>query len=225
MAFRAMALSGKRPNYPSRGMSGAVGIPSVWDYLEIFQRRWWLPTLGLAVGIAVAVVLGGRSDPLVEARAQVLIQVHTIDAASDDRRDEGRVVATSSELAGSDLVSVLTADQLGLPVAPDVMAAPIAGTDIVELAVRDHDPDLAVAAANAYADSLASATRETLGAEALVVTRASHPTSDLTESTRRSAAMLGFVGLVAGLGAALAAELRARRPGDGRPGADGTAAP
>jgi succinoglycan biosynthesis transport protein ExoP len=135
---------------------GALG-----DYVRVLRLRKW-PVLVVALLLpAAAVTYSLRQEPLYEASADVLVQRQDLAAAfsglQETFTDPERFIDTQVELAQTPKVARRTLRAVGLNdrTADDLLAhtdvSTRGTTDLLEITVRDGDPELAASLAANYA--------------------------------------------------------------------------
>jgi polysaccharide biosynthesis transport protein len=132
------------------------------------MRWWWVVILTLVVGIGAAFVTSSLMTPIYEADATVLIE-HQLDTGRtnfESIQAAERRTQTFSQLVTSRPVLVPVIENLELPYSysdleENVSVSHTRETQLVRIAVRDPDPDLAAAIANAINVRFTDYVRET----------------------------------------------------------------
>ncbi len=197
------------------------------DYLVILRRYWWiivvLTAIGAAVGYATTLILTPKYQST--ARLFVTTQSGTSvgEAYQNNMFSQERVVSYAG-LAESEQVAARAVDQLKGQISVDelrkkVTAKAVDKTVLLDVSVRDADPQSAQTYANAVADQLVQLVSEletsrrggTPAAGAVVVDDADYPTSPIGLSTLTKALLGAAAGLLAGIILAVLVGLLDRR--------------
>jgi len=197
------------------------------DYLVILRRYWWiilvLTVIGAGVGFATSLI----STPQYQSTVRLFVTTQSGtsvgEAYQNNLFSQERVVSYAG-LAESEQVAARAVDQLKLQISVDdlrsrVTAKPVEKTVLLDVSVRDANPETAQTYANAISDQLVQLIGEletsrrggTPAAGAVVVDDADYPSVPIG-STRATRIGLGAAGgFAAGLVAAVAAGLLDRR--------------
>ena len=120
------------------------------------RRRAWM-LAGVSLGLAAIVFAWSAAQPdLYQAAAEVRV-VSDVSAnlfGNQTRTDSGREIANAVYLVESGTVRTQANEQLGTDrdLVSEVSVEQVEGTDIVRIRVVSRDPEVAAAAANAYAN-------------------------------------------------------------------------
>lgn len=119
-------------------------------------RRWWVVVAAPVVGAVLAFTYGSRVDPVYEAKATLVVNAPKGVAGLEAVTAQ---VPTYAELANSTPLLRAALEQLGLPLAPEEVQPDIRGegdtsTRLLTIRVRDQDPAIATAIANALSGQL-----------------------------------------------------------------------
>lgn len=188
----------------------ADGIPTLSGYLRIIRRYWWLPVIGVVLGAALGALSTTGADSSFQANAQVLVQTSLIDGEPMEAASQARIVESLALLTESRSIEQRVSAQLASTAIPPVSVIAVSGANVLELAVRGENAETTVELVNAYAAALAESAHAAVGATAVVITEAVG-TTETGPGLSRTAALFAFVGLVLGVGTALALQLRAQR--------------
>jgi capsular exopolysaccharide synthesis family protein len=192
------------------------------DYIRTFRRRWKVIFAGLVVVVGISALATVTATPMYESSARLFIS--TSPTTESDAYQGGlfsaQRVTSYADLVNSSgqLAGTVIADQ-DLDLDPGellgkVEATVIPETVVLEVSVRDPDPERAQRLAQAYADALTDLVREletpagstTPLLKATTVDAASEPTSPVSPDPVRNL-VLGFIlGLLLGVGLALLRE-------------------
>jgi capsular exopolysaccharide synthesis family protein len=136
------------------------------EYAAILARRWWLPALCAALAAVVAYALAVQQPKVYEAGTRIMAipapekvdgrfvsDPYWTDLYAKNRLEAYRQFATSA------VITRRAVERAGLPLTAGDLAARVAtrhnpSENTVLIAVRDGDPALAAAAANALAEAL-----------------------------------------------------------------------
>lgn len=195
-------------------VTSSGGNVTVKDALSSARARWWLPVLGLALGLAAAAVVTAQTTPLYRSSTQVFVgqtgSAEVEDAYASGVFAEQRAL-TYVELAEGEDVIGRAADDLGLDLTADLVsriaARSVPGTGIIEVTVTDPSPDraqqIAAAVGAAFIDratALETAPGAVRSAVALSTVRsAERPTDAIAPDVPRNLAFGALAGLLTGL--------------------------
>jgi succinoglycan biosynthesis transport protein ExoP len=125
------------------------------DYLQILQRRKGLVVITTLVVLVPTLVVSLLKTPVYAGRAELLLQSQTAESLFDPttgvRGDPVREIQNEIRILSSQPVRAAVRDAIGS--APEVMAAPIGQTDIIQVTATSPDPQRAALLANTYANS------------------------------------------------------------------------
>ena len=132
---------------------------SLRDRLRVLRHRW--PIVALAIGSTAAATLAVSllTTPTYEASAELLLQPRSTESLFDpdtgQRIDPNRLVQTEIQVLRSEPVRERVAVALGLDPddVPSVSGRSVGQTDVVEVSVRNTDPQTARVVANVYANA------------------------------------------------------------------------
>lgn len=194
------------------------------QFLQVLRRRWRsilaivLVALGVSAGVTFAVM-----EPEYESRSQVLISIdvrETTDTFSALYFANNRA-ATYADLAKSSGLSERVIDSLDLQMtaeelSADISATVVESTSLIELTVRNEDPRQAEAIANVttdlyteYITELEAPGGEDSDAQitARVTDRPTYNPNQVSPTTVINLVAAGLIGLLIGIGLAIAREL------------------
>ena len=201
-----------RPHREFATSSG--GTVTVKDALGSARARWWLPLIGIVLGLAAAAVVTDRTTPLYRSSTQVFVG-QTGSADAEDAYASGvfaeQRALTYVELAEGEDVIGRAADDLGLDLTADLVsriaARSVPETGIVEVTVTDPSPAraqrIAAAVGAAFIDratALETAPGAVRSAVTLTTVRsAGLPTEPIAPDVPRNLAFGALAGLLTGL--------------------------
>ena len=192
------------------------------DYWRTIRRRWPLVLACLGAVIAVAAVLTWTATPQYSSTSRLFISTSQSDESSAYTGNlfATQRVASYADLTGSNQVADRVAARLGSDVDPGelrdaVTASVVPETVILEISATDPDPERAAAIAQAYAEELQVLVEEleTPSGKADAVIRATIvddaqvPDAAVSPQPLRNLALAGVLGLLLGVGVAVAREL------------------
>lgn len=178
-------------------------------YLAILWRRKWAIAITAAVTIAVTLIGTLLATPTYVASATLRVSPAVGGAGErlgwDDLQYSDRLRNTYSRIATSRPVLTELAQKLGVDRSPQQLAQQIAveipaNTELIEITVKDSDPDLAARAANTLAEILI---RDVIRPSTVaIVEPAIVPLEPVTPRKAVNVALGSLVGLVGGVGLA-----------------------
>ena len=191
------------------------------DYWRTIRRRWGLVVGCLVLVIAVAAIWTWTVTPLYSSTTRIFVSTSQSD---ENSAYTGNLFATQRVASYADLV---TSNQLAERVAAElgdrdpgdlrekVTATSVPETVILEIAATDADPESAAAIAQAYAEQLQDLVEELEtprgGNNALIkatlIDDAQVSASPVSPNPIRNLALAAVLGLLLGVGAAVAREL------------------
>lgn len=193
------------------------------DYLRIVRRRWRVILLTLLVVVAVAATVTVQATPLYSSSARLFVSTTESDAS---QAYQGGLFATQRVSSYADLVpksrrlADVVAEDLGGDVDPasvqrEVVAQVVPETVNLEITATDPDPVRARDIAQSYAEALsklvaeletpAGKTQALIRAE--IVDNAQVSTAAVSPQPMRNLGLAFVLGLLLGLGLAVAREL------------------
>jgi capsular exopolysaccharide synthesis family protein len=189
------------------------------DYLRVIRKRWRAIAAAVLAVLAIAAVLTLTSAKVYEARTQLFVSTSNGSDASDlvqgNTFTQQRVKSYADLITTPEVLSPVIKD-LGLQTTPDALAKNITAsapldTVLIEVLVRNEDPKLAAAIADAvgkqFALSVADLERVTAKGDSpvkiSVVRPPAVPRSPVSPNPVRNLGLGLVLGLLLGLGAAL----------------------
>jgi polysaccharide biosynthesis transport protein len=132
---------------------GAPAEPEFRDYLRVLTRRKWVIVLAVAVVAGAALGSSLLQASVYQGKASVLLEPRSTDPLnpSGSQTDPTKDVATQIQVLLSAPVKSVVKTKLGAE--PDVSAAQVGDTAVIEVRANSTDPSQAAAIANAYANS------------------------------------------------------------------------
>lgn len=124
-------------------------------YLEILWRRKWVIVVTATAALVVTVIGSVMATPIYTASVTLRVSTPSEGSVSWVRYDIGyadRLMKTYAEIATSGPVLAEVQDRLGLNRVPEVKAEAVPGTELMEIAVEDVNPNVARQAASALAE-------------------------------------------------------------------------
>jgi succinoglycan biosynthesis transport protein ExoP len=189
---------------------------------RILRRRWPLILLAVALTLAGASLMMVRTTPLYVAQARLYVSStggEGLLAGQGDLLARSRI-ASYVAVADSPLVAQKVIDRLDLTLAPEQLAGEITATSfgtswVVDLTVRDTDPERARDVANALGPELDKAVNElenitranAVPIKVTVLRPAQLPVTPISPRPVRDLGLALALGLMLGLGAALLREV------------------
>lgn len=195
------------------------------DFKQFFQairRRWITIVLLLVIALAISAFVSFRAEPVYESKARVFISSRATDAAEAYGTSFfiTNRVPTYADLATSSGLMNDVIDDLGLPDSPGGLAGRISAevvpdTSIISVTVLDHDPRearrIADHHATRYAEYLTSVETPDDSDQAQILATVTDPATYNPEAVAPKTALnmvvAGLIGLLAGIGTALAREV------------------
>lgn len=190
------------------------------DYLLVVRKRWRVIALVTLVAVGLAATMSALSTRMYEARTQFFVSTtggsNSVDLLQGSTFTQQRVKSYAQLLTTPRILAPVAAavdvDEGGL--AGRVTATSPPDTVLIDVAVRDTDPDRARATAEAIAEEFPAAVTELespAGQEAspvkvTVVKAPRTPTAPVSPQPTRNIALGLVVGLLLGLGAAVLRE-------------------
>lgn len=191
---------------------------SVSDVLRVFQRYWALIVLLTAVGLSVAAaMLTFVIKPSYEATSRLFVSTQSLGTANEllqgSTYTQARM-ASYAQIAGDPIVLDPVIEQLGLDTTADALASQVTATAetnqlIINITVKDGDPQLAADIVNSVAENLSEVIAEKIeaplaGSDAIVnvtTTRTAQPPAEPSWPTPWLLLTAGgLIGLLAGIG-------------------------
>ena len=192
------------------------------DYWRAIRRRWLIVLACLGAVLAVAAVLTWTTTPQYSSTARLFISTSQSDenSAYTGNLFATQRVASYADLTGSNQLAERVADRLG----PDadagelgtvVTASVVPETVILEISATDADPERAAAIAQAYAEELQLLVEELetpkgradAVIKATIVDGAQVSNAAVSPQPMRNLDLAGVLGLLLGVGLAVAREL------------------
>lgn len=142
------------------------------DYIRFIARWWWLCALAAAIGAVGAYLITSRETRVYAATTKLLVNQNQGQFARptttyDDLRTRERLAQTYMELLRSRPVMQRAIANLGLEMEPKSLAGRVATeglneTELIELTVRDPDPERAERMADAVVQAFQELERDLL---------------------------------------------------------------
>ena len=133
------------------------------EYVAILRRRKWTILFTTLTVVVSALAVSFLQQPLYEGAAKVLLQPEQaatlFNPQTGQRGDPVRAVQTEIEILESEPVQAAVREALGT--VPEVDAAPVGQTDVIEVRAHSADPERAARIANAYAEAYIAFKRTT----------------------------------------------------------------
>lgn len=132
-------------------------------YLEILWRRKWVIVVTATAALVVTVIGSVMATPTYTASVTLRVSTPSEGSVSWVRYDVSyadRLMKTYAEIATSGPVLAEVQDRLGLNRVPQVKAEAVPGTELMEIAVEDVNPNVARQAASALADIVIARVKE-----------------------------------------------------------------
>ena len=192
------------------------------DYWQTIRRRWRVVLLVLAATLAAAAVLTFTSTPQYASSTRLFVSTSESDssAAYTGNLFATQRVASYADLVGSRQVAEQVSDDLGGNLDPDVLtdrvtATVVPETVILEITATDADPAMAQAIAQAYAEQLIVLVdeletpkgKQDASIKATIVDNAQESSAPVSPQPARNLALAAVLGLLLGVGLAVAREL------------------
>lgn len=192
------------------------------DYWITIRHRWRVVALVLVSAMAAAAFLSWQATPLYSSSSRLFVSTAETDTGS---AYQGSLFATQRVASYADLVNsrqlaVRVSDDLGGEMDPDALAGQVSAsvvpqTVILQITVTNADPAVARDVAQAYAEGLSELVSdlETPNGQsnalikASIVDNAQLSASPVSPKPLRNLALAGFLGLLLGIGLAVAREL------------------
>lgn len=190
------------------------------QFLMVLRRRWLTVILLIVIALGVAAGITFTRTPMYESKARVLLTVDVRDASDaytttftvTQRATTYATVAKSTELAENVI------DQLNLDITPEkfadrVSAEVVEATSLIELKIKDEDPRDAQKIASVFTEQYTDYVQnlEQLGGESPVELKPTdQPTYNpdkVSPTTLLNFIVAGLIGLLLGIGLAVAREL------------------
>lgn len=179
--------------------------------MHIARRRWWIVVLLMIVAGASAYVSASRQEDQYAANAKILVISGKPDSGSDySALQTSRSLAeTYRQLIETGPVMDRVIALLDLPytspqLREKVSTSVVVDTQIVQVSVTDHDPDMAASLANAISSEFRSYITEQvdprIGAQVEIADPALVPTAPFAPQPMRSLLLGTFVGALLGAG-------------------------
>jgi capsular exopolysaccharide synthesis family protein len=190
------------------------------EALVAVRTRWWLPISGFVVGGLLAVGMASLATPEYTAHTQLFVSTtdsdNTADALQGSQFSQERVASYAQLLTG-EVVAARVIDELDLDATPGVLAAqvsatPVLDTVLIDVTVTDTSPSRAQVVAEEIGRQFPGLVAELERPKApesspvaVTVTKpADLPGTPSAPQTERNVALGLLVGLIAGVGAAVA---------------------
>ena len=186
------------------------------DVLQAVRSAWWWPVTGALVGLALGGLLGWSATPLYSSSTQLFVSVaggtDTSSAYAGNLFSQQRVTSYAQLLTGEALAEDVV-DELNLDLTPEqvagmVSASALPDTVILQATVTDTSAERARAIAEALGRQFTERVTELeADVSAVKVTTVQPPVlnpSPISPSVGRNLAFGGVLGLLSGLGLALA---------------------
>lgn len=192
------------------------------DYLYTLRRRWRAVIVGLAVVLTAGIVLTLNTTEQYQSRAQMFISTQS---SVDESAYQGGLYSSGRVKSYADLVTSRdvaeqVVDELSLNIEPGALAAKVTAqvvpeTVLLNLAVRDTDPERAQQIAQAYTKVISNLVRELetppgeseAVLKATTVESASLPRNPVVPNVPRNLALGALLGLLLGIGLAVVREM------------------
>ncbi len=126
----------------------------IQHYLTILWRRKWIIILTLFVTMLGVVVWTIKTDPTYSATTKMRISAQSTMANYYGLSYADRLMNTYVDLATTKPVLDELTQRLGLGYSPLVSVSIIANTELLQITVEDHNPEIAASAANTLAEIL-----------------------------------------------------------------------
>ena len=127
------------------------------DYLVVLRRRKWVVITMVLVTMLVVIVGTWLMSPTYTAKATLRIATASVSSSSyNDYMFADRLITTYVNIATSQPLLDELNKQLALSKAPKVTVQQIPNSELIQISVEDHDPNLAMQAANTLGSILIS---------------------------------------------------------------------
>lgn len=193
------------------------------DYARLLRRRWrWVALLTLLC-LGIAALLTAIATPLYRAKAQLFVSISGGDSVSDLAQGSSftlRQVTTYADMVTAPVVLEPVIDELALDLSAEDLAADISTqvppeTVLIDIFVSGEDPAEIAELANAVATQFTRTVAELeqiddsgpSPVKASVIRPAREPGSPVSPNPPRALALGLSLGLILGIGAALAREM------------------
>ena len=123
-------------------------------YLDIILRRIWVVVITIVVTMAVVTAGTWLMRPSYTAIATLRIATASVSSSYQDYQFADRLINTYIIISTSQPLLDELDKQLNLSKPPKISVQSIANTELITISVEDHDPNLAVAAANTLGNIL-----------------------------------------------------------------------
>ncbi len=125
-------------------------------YIDIILRRIWVVVITVFVTMAVVTAGTWLMTPSYTATATLRIATASVSSSYQDYQFADRLINTYIIIATSQPLLNELDKQLNLSQPPKISVQSIANTELITISVEDHDPNLAVSAANTLGNILIS---------------------------------------------------------------------
>jgi capsular polysaccharide biosynthesis protein len=194
-------------------------------YLRIMIARWWIVLPALLVTFGASAALTSSQVPLYESMTTYVVKVRVSTAdekalvSAVDTLGRNQIAATFAEVANSRLIKAKAGDELGLSggqlQAMSVNSRPLAGTNVVQIAVQGPEPALARDLASAIGAQTATYLRGLYGPyELQLLDQATLPSSPAKPNVALNLLFGALAGLILGAGLAFLSEYLQAAPAD-----------
>ena len=189
------------------------------QFLHVLRRRWITVLIVVVVALGVAGLINWQTTPQYESKTRVFIGIdleNSADATGTIYLAITRVQSYADLADGTDLMNLVIGD-LDLPLTPDELADKIDAevvqdTTLIDVTVRDEDPEQARAIARAHSQRLTEylsklespSDSSTSGLVARVTDSASYSDSPVSPRTWLNFVVALLIGLLVGIAAAIA---------------------
>jgi succinoglycan biosynthesis transport protein ExoP len=126
------------------------------QYFDVIKKWWWLVAACVLVA-SVSSYLGTRQMPRIYQATTTLMVGQTLEQANPNSQDlwlGQQLAQTYARMVGRQPIRRAAAEALGLNYIPSASAHPVQGTQLLEVSVRDTDPERARVIADEIANQL-----------------------------------------------------------------------
>jgi polysaccharide biosynthesis transport protein len=127
-------------------------------YLMLVQKWLWLILLGLVLGSGIGIVASFFQKPVYQASTKILVTRNRQESSFDSAYlTDQQLVQTYIELLSTQPVVIAASQKVGFTIDPktQLSVAQVNGTQIIQITVKNSDPDKAVQAADTLVQVLA----------------------------------------------------------------------
>jgi len=191
------------------------------QFLMVLRRRWLTVILLIVLALGVAAGITFTRTPMYESKAQVLLTVD-VSNASDSYATYFTVTqraTTYAKVANSTELAEQVIDQLGLNMTAEKLSSRISAevveaTSLIEIKIKDEDPrdaqKIASVFTEQYTDYVQNLEQLTGGEKSVQLKQTDQPTYNrdkVSPTTLLNFIVAGMIGLLLGIGLAVAREL------------------